>query len=201
MSRDFWNERFGGEAYVYGEAPNDFLVASAGHLPPGGRVLSLSEGEGRNAVFLAGQGFDVTGVDYAEAGRPKALALAARHGVSIDYAMADLADYPVGIEAWDGVVGIFCHLPSTLRADLFARLRQGLRPGGVMVMELYHPDQLAFGTGGPKDPDLLSAPEDLLPLLDGFEILHAARLEREVVEGSFHTGRAAVTQLIARKPT
>ncbi len=200
MSRDFWNDRFGGEAYIYGEAPNDFLAQSVAHLPAGGRVLSLAEGEGRNAVFLAGQGFAVTGVDYAEAGRPKALALAERRGARIDYVIADLADFDLGIAAWDGVVGIFSHLPSALRADLFARLRQALRPGGVIVMELYHPDQLGFGTGGPKDLDLLAAPADLLALLDGFEIRRAERVEREVVEGSFHTGPACVTQLIARKP-
>ncbi|WJW76025.1 methyltransferase domain-containing protein [Thiohalobacter sp. IOR34] len=194
-----WEERYSAEEYAYGTEPNDFLAAMAGRLPTG-RCLCVAEGEGRNAVYLAGLGHRVTAVDSAAAGLAKARRLAAERGVEIDCRQADLADFPIQPDSWDSVVSIFCHLPPVLRADLHRRLVAGLRPGGMLLLEAYTPTQIALGTGGPPDAALTMTLDELRRELEGLEFLHAAELEREVIEGRYHTGRGAVVQLLARRP-
>ena len=194
-----WNERYSAPDYIYGTEPNDFLHEHAGTLPPGSRLLCLAEGEGRNAVFLAQQGHTVTAVDLSEVGLAKAAALATARGVQIDCIHADLADFDLGQQQWDGIISIFCHLPSAVRQPLYARLAAALRPGGVLLLESYTPRQLAFGTGGPKDADMLIDVDTLRRELPGLQFSLLRELEREVVEGSFHTGMAAVVQAVAQR--
>jgi len=195
----FWNNRYAVSDYVFGTAPNGFLAAVIAQIPVG-PVLCLAEGEGRNAVHLARLGYPVTAVDQSAAGLEKAKLLAAQAGVPLSVCVADLTDFPISPDAWSGIVSIFCHLPPVLRRDVHARVVAGLRPGGVFVLEAYHPTQLAFGTGGPKDANLLMTLGLLRSELHGLEFLHARECEREVVEGSGHTGRAAVVQMVARRP-
>jgi SAM-dependent methyltransferase len=193
-----WDQRYNEPDYAYGTEPNDFLRAMADRLPPG-RLLSLGEGEGRNAVWLAGQGFSVTAVDSSAVGLDKARRLAAERGVEIATCHADLAEFPIEPEDWDAVVSIFCHLPPALRRQVHRRVVQGLRKGGMLLLEAYTPRQLAFGTGGPPVAELTM---DLLGLrneLAGLELFHAEELERDVCEGRYHTGRAAVVQVAGIK--
>lgn len=194
-----WNERYSAPDYIYGTEPNDFLREHAGTLAPGSRLLCLAEGEGRNAVFLAQQGHTVTAVDLSEVGLTKAAALAAARGVQIECIHADLADFDLGQQQWDGIISIFCHLPSAVRQPLYARLAAALRPGGVLLLESYTPRQLAFGTGGPKDVDMLIDVDTLRRELPGLHYSLLREIEREVVEGSFHTGMAAVVQAVAQR--
>jgi SAM-dependent methyltransferase len=195
-----WDQRYGGEEYAYGTEPNEFLVAMAGRLPPG-RVLCLGEGEGRNAVWLAGQGHDVTAVDASGVGLEKARRLAAERGVKITTEHADLGAYAIDPDAWDGIVSVFCHLPPTLRADVHRRCVAGLRPGGVLLLEAYTPRQLAYGTGGPPVTELMMDEATLRAELAGLEFLHLQECEREIHEGAFHNGLGAVVQLVGRKPS
>lgn len=193
-----WDERYDTEEYVYGTAPNRFLAEWVHRLPPG-RILCLAEGEGRNAVFLAGLGYRVTAVDASAVGLAKARRLAHEKGLQIETQVADLATYPIAEQAWDGIVSIFCHLPAAVRRDLHQRVKAGLRPGGVLILEAYRPAQLAFGTGGPKEASMMMSLEDLEQELHPLTFLHARELEREVIEGKFHTGTGAVVQLVGRK--
>jgi SAM-dependent methyltransferase len=195
----FWDHRYAGSDFVFGTAPNGFL-ASVAELIPAGPVLCLAEGEGRNAVHLARRGHAVTAVDQSTVGLDKAARLAAQAGVTLTTCVGDLADYPISPGAWAGVVSIFCHLPPALRRSVHARVVAGLRPGGVFVLEAYHPAQLSFATGGPKEVTLLMTLAGLRTELGGLEFIHARECEREVVEGSGHTGRAAVVQVVARRP-
>lgn len=195
---DFWDARYGTADFVFGTEPNDFLRSVAAQIPAG-PVLCLAEGEGRNAVFLAGRGHAVTAVDLSAAGLAKAQALAAARGVTLTTAVADLSAYAIAPGAWSGIVAIFMHLPPALRRDLLARAAAGLRPGGVFVMEAYTPAQLAFGTGGPKDPALLPTLAQLRAELPDLEFPVGRELERDVIEGSGHTGRAATVQILARR--
>lgn len=195
---DFWDTRYGTTDFVFGTDPNDFLRDVAGQIPSG-PVLCLAEGEGRNAVFLAGRGHAVTAVDQSAIGLAKAQALAAARGVTLTTAVADLSTYGIAPGAWSGIVAIFMHLPPALRRDLLARAAAGLQPGGVFVMEAYAPAQLAFGTGGPKDTALLPTLAQLRAELPGLEFVVGREVERDVVEGSGHTGRAAVVQVVARR--
>jgi SAM-dependent methyltransferase len=190
----FWDERFAGDAFVYGTAPNEFVAAMAARIPTG-PVLCLAEGEGRNAVHLATLGHNVTAVDQSATGLAKARRQAAARGVAITTVVADLAGFSIEPGAWSGVVTTFGHLPPELRRAVFAAAVRGLRPGGVFLLEAYTPAQLAYDTGGPKDATLLMTAAALREELAGlrFDVLH--EIERHVVEGPGHTGRAAVVQV------
>lgn len=196
-----WDQRYGEPGFAYGTEPNDFLAEMAPrHLRPGAEVLSLAEGEGRNAVFLARLGHRVTGVDGSAVGLDKARALAAQHGVSLHTVVADLGDFELGHERWDAVVSIWCHTPQALRARLHRAVVEALRPGGVFILEAYTPRQLARGTGGPKSAELLMTLDAVREELAGLELLHAAELTRDVQEGTYHAGTSEVLQVVARKP-
>jgi len=194
-----WDERYRTDTYVYGTEPNDFLRAMYPRIPPG-RVLSLAEGEGRNAVFLAGQGYDVTAVDASAVGLEKARRLASLRGVRVACLRADLADFRIEPLRWRGVISIFCHLDPATRARLHQACVAGLQPGGLFLLEAYSPRQPAFGTGGPSSPELLAELSTLMGELRGLDFEHAEEVVRPVVEGTLHTGPAAVIQILARRP-
>jgi SAM-dependent methyltransferase len=196
---NFWDERFSAADYIYGTAPNSFVAAMAAQIPAG-PVLCLAEGEGRNAVHLAQLGHAVTAVDQSAVGLGKAARLAKERGVALTMIATDLAHYTIAPGAWAGVVVTFGHLPPALRRQVHAQIVAGLRPGGVYILEAYTPAQLAFGTGGPKDVELLMTLAALREELAGLNFEHAVECERDVIEGTFHTGRGAVVQILARKP-
>jgi SAM-dependent methyltransferase len=195
MDSSFWDRVYGEDAHVYGTTPNDFLRAEAERLPPG-PVLCLAEGEGRNAVFLAGRGHAVTAVDQSAVGLAKAARLAAATGVTLDLVRADLAIYEPPADAFAGVVAIFAHLPAPARGAMYARAIRALRIGGCLIVEAYAPRQIGLGTGGPKDPAMLASLAELTAELAPLELVIAREVERHVVEGRLHTGRAATLQLV-----
>lgn len=196
-----WNERYREAGFAYGTEPNEFLVENAErYLPPGGEVLCLAEGEGRNAVYLATLGFRVTGVDGSSVGLEKARDLAARRGVSIDTVVADLADYDLGRARWDGVVSIWCHLPPPLRRRVHGAVADALRPGGVLLLEAYTPEQLTFKTGGPPVAEMMMTLDGLREELTGLDLLEGVEKHRTIHEGAYHDGMSAVVQVVARKP-
>lgn len=196
---NFWDERFSAADYIYGTAPNTFVAAMAAQIPAG-PVLCLAEGEGRNAVHLAQLGHAVTAVDQSAIGLGKAARLAKERGVTLTTVVTDLADYTITPGTWAGVVVTFGHVPPQLRRTMHAQIVAGLRPGGVYILEAYTPAQLAFGTGGPKDVELLMTLAALREELAGLDFEHAVECERDVIEGTYHTGRGAVVQILARKP-
>ncbi|MFN8589128.1 MAG: class I SAM-dependent methyltransferase [Candidatus Eisenbacteria bacterium] len=195
-----WDERYAVDSWAFGDQPNDFLREHAHRLPARGRVLCLAEGEGRNAVHLAELGHDVTGVDLSGVGLAKAQALATARGVRISTEIGDLASWPIGEACWDGIVSVFAHVPLAVRRALHPRVVAGLRPGGVLLLEAYRPEQLGRGGGGPNDDSKLMTLAQLRDELAGLEFELARELEREVVEGRYHSGMAAVVQVAARKP-
>jgi cyclopropane fatty-acyl-phospholipid synthase-like methyltransferase len=199
MDKTFWNERFGEPGFMYGDQPNDFLKATSYTLKPGGRILCLAEGEGRNAVYLASQGFDVTCVDFSESGLKKTQQLAETHGVSVCTECADLSQYEIEHEAWDGIVMIFGHFNEALRASLYPRIRIGLKPGGTLLMEVYTKDQLSFGTGGPKTIEYLYDKQELEAAFSDFSSVLIQEVTREINEGAYHKGISATVQVIATK--
>ena len=197
---EFWNERYENESYMYGVNANDFLQAQAHLIYQGGRVLSLAEGEGRNAVYLAQQGYRVRGVDFSSKGREKALNLAQTQKVSIEYDLADLTRYELGVASWDAVVSIFCHLHDTDRLAVYELVKRALKPGGVFILEAYNRKQLQYGTGGPSDASYLASLDQLKAFFEEFGIVLEQDIVREIYEGEHHYGLSAVTQFVARKP-
>ena len=198
MDVDFWNQRYGGEAYAYGVEPNDFLVEQA-HRIPAGRVLCLAEGEGRNAVYLAKLGYEVTAVDMSAAGLDKARRLAAASGVTITTQLADLAAFEIEPQAWQGIVSIFAHVPPPLRQRLYGSVAHDLRQGGVVIVEAYNPRQLNYQTGGPRQLELLVSLDALRRELHGLAEVVGREVDRPVMEGEFHTGLGAVVQYVANR--
>ena len=195
-----WDDRYNTDEFIYGTAPNDFLAEWVGLLPPSGRVLCLAEGEGRNAVFLAERGHNVTGMDMSEVGLAKARKLAEARGVAIETVVADLNAYEFAEGNWDAIIGIFCHVPPPTRAKMLAAVPKALRPGGIFLLEAYTPAQLAHGTGGPPVPEMMYSKAVLESELGpGLSVEWCKELVRPVVEGTFHTGEGAVVQYIGRK--
>ncbi len=198
MDVNFWNDRYSAAHHVYGEAANEFVAKVAPQIPAG-PVLCLAEGECRNAVHLATSGHRVTAVDQSEIGLAKGRRLAAARGIEIETVLANLENYSIQPDSWAGIVATFAHLPPTLRRRLHREVAAGLRPGGVFILEAYTPAQLAFDTGGPRNPELLMTAAILRTELAGLEFLVAQEIERDVTEGTGHTGRAAVVQILARR--
>jgi len=194
-----WDQRYDTAEYVYGTEPNDFLASNISELTPG-MALCIAEGEGRNAVFLAEHGHEVVAVDASAVGLEKAGRLASERGVKITTIAADLACFDIEPDSWDTVVSIFAHLPPEIRRPLHKKIVQGLRAGGKLVLEAYTPEQIKLGTGGPPVVEMTMSLDALQKELDGLMFKHAVELERDVVEGKFHTGRGAVVQVIAVKP-
>lgn len=195
-----WDDRYAADRFYYGTEPNDFLREQAGRIRAGGRALCIAEGEGRNAVYLAGLGCAVTAMDQSAVGLAKARALAERRGVGIDVVVGDLSTWAFAPGSWDAIVSIWCHLPAPLRGHVYRGVVTGLAPGGVLILEAYTPKQLEFGTGGPPAAELMPTLAELRRHLDGLDFEVAAELEREVHEGQGHHGHSAVVQVVARRP-
>ncbi|HEY5703945.1 MAG TPA: class I SAM-dependent methyltransferase [Terrimicrobiaceae bacterium] len=192
-----WNQRYSSDEFAYGTEPNSFLAQNANILI--GPVLSLAEGEGRNAVFLASLGLDVLGVDGSEVGLAKAQKLATSRGLVIRTEVADLATYEPPENFYGSVVSISAHLPSDIRKRLHRLVERCLKPGGIILLEAYTKAQVARNTGGPKDLDMLMARMDLEKEFPNCEPILSQEIERDVIEGKFHTGLASVVQFIARR--
>ncbi len=195
--REFWNHRYALPGWAYGTQPNDFVREVATHLE--GPVLCLGEGEGRNAVFLAERGLEVTAIDLSPKALEKAQQLATERGVTLTTQEADLADFVLGEGRWGTILSIWCHLPPWLRTRVHRDVVRALKPGGRFVLEAYTPAQLAFDTGGPKSLDLLVPPDALKAELEGLTFERFEVREREVQEGDWHHGRSAVVQVLARR--
>ncbi|VAW63874.1 Tellurite resistance protein TehB [hydrothermal vent metagenome] len=196
-----WDERYSAEHYIYGTEPNEFLLQNINEIPAGGEVLCLADGEGRNSVFLAKQGYSVTAIDSSIEGIKKARRLADKHNVNITFIHQDLENYEPGINHWHGIVSIFCHLPLEIRQPLHQKIVNSLKNNGVLILEAYTPEQIKLGTGGPPIAALTMDSSTLKKELKGLHFKQLQELQREVIEGTHHTGTGAVVQTIAIKKT
>jgi SAM-dependent methyltransferase len=200
----FWDSRYGdSDDFAYGTEPNDFLAAQYTNILPGGNVLCLAEGEGRNAVFLAKQGFSVTAVDQSEAGLSKANKLAKNNGVVITTIQADLAEFEMEPNEFDGIISIFGHLPPPLREAVHHKVVASLKAGGVYILEGYTVQHFAMpGVGGPPPAarEIMFSLDSLRTELEGLDLIVAQDVDREVNEGKYHSGLSATVQVVGRKP-
>jgi hypothetical protein len=196
--KEFWNERYSVDDYVYGKEPNTFFSDHISQLEPG-KLLLPGEGEGRNAVFAATQGWQVHAFDVSEAGQSKALRLAAELGVSIQYTLAPYLQYENHGVLFDAIGLFFTHQPAEMRAAFHARLLKMLSPGGTLIMEMFHKDQVHRNTGGPGNVDFLVNEQEVREDFGSLEILELSEKVRSLNEGPFHQGEAAVVQFAGKK--
>ncbi len=196
-----WETRYAAPGYAFGKAPNYFLAARKGMLPRSGKALAVADGEGRNGVWLAEQGLDVTSVDFSPAAQAKAKALARERNVSVCFELADVHGWTYPESAFDVVVEIFTQFSQPAdRARKWANMRRALKPGGLLIVQGYSPKQLQYGTGGPKQIDQLYTRAMLEDAFGSFRDVTIVEEEIELHEGTSHGGMSAVIGMTARKP-
>lgn len=197
----YWNDRYATDDYLFGTEPASPLVAVRKALPSAGHALSVADGEGRNSVWLARQGFEVTAFDFSENALAKARKLADGAGVTVDFRFGDITRWDWDERPYDLVTGIFFQFLSPVpRAAVFAGMAKALRPGGMIYILGYRPENIGRGSGGPQVEEQLYT-EALLR--DSFGDLTIERLrswDEVLAEGRGHRGSAALVELLARKP-
>lgn len=195
-----WEERYSSTEYLFGKGPNYFLESCKEMLPPGGRALAVADGEARNGVWLAEQGLDVVSIEFSPAARKKAAALAKERGVEIDIVEADVHTWDYPPEAFDVVVEIFTQFSSPAeREQKWAGMKKALKPGGLMIIQGYRPEQLEYATGGPKQRENLYTRPMLEEAFSGFKEIEIVEEDLEMHEGVAHGGMSAVINFTARK--
>ena len=179
MNRQGWNDRYSGRELVWASAPNQFLVAEAGAMAPG-RALDLGCGEGRNAVWLAEQGWEVTAVDFSDVAIAKGREMATVRGVQVSWLAEDLNSYEPPAAGYDLVIAFYIHIPPEQRHAMLTGAAAAVCPGGTLLIVGHDLDNLEHGYGGPQDPRLLYTPEDISGSLQDLELIKAERVRRVV---------------------
>jgi cyclopropane fatty-acyl-phospholipid synthase-like methyltransferase len=195
-----WNTRFAAPDYVFGTEPNAFLASQKHRLKPGHAALVPADGEGRNGVWLARQGLDVTSLDFSPAAQEKAQALAKRFGVTIRTQLADLNHWSWEPERYDIVAAIMIQFSrSPEREAIFAGMISTLKCGGLLLLQGYRPEQLRYKTGGPPTVDNMYTEELLRRAFAGMKIQHLRVHDDPIAEGAGHSGMSALIDMVAEK--
>ncbi|MDX5420461.1 MAG: class I SAM-dependent methyltransferase [Hymenobacteraceae bacterium] len=197
--KEFWNERYSQEEMIYGTEPNAFYRTQLSALKPG-RLLLPAEGEGRNAVHAALKGWEVIAFDYSDAGKAKAKHLAAQRGVTINYQVAEAQNFETAPESLDAAALIFAHFPPAVRRDFHHKIVNWLKPGATLILEAFHPNQLAYTSGGPREEAMLYTGDMLRADLAALDLKLLEEVEITLNEGTYHRGAGFVTRLAAVKP-
>jgi cyclopropane fatty-acyl-phospholipid synthase-like methyltransferase len=195
-----WNERFSAPGYHFGTAPNAFLASQAHLLRRGQTALSIADGEGRNGVFLAEQGLDVRSIEFSPNAIAKARELAASRGVALAIEQADVLHWTWPVAQFDVIAAIFIQFAGAEEQPrIFSGIRQALRPGGLLLMQGYRPEQIAYGTGGPKQVGNLYTRALLQEAFADFASLDIREHDDVIREGDAHSGMSALIDLVGRK--
>ncbi len=195
-----WEERYATPDYLFGKEPAIFITEKAEYLKSGQSALVVADGEGRNSVFMAEQGLVVTAMDGATNAVEKAKALAQERGVTVDFQVADIMTWDWDAVQYDLVVAIFIQFSGPdARAEVFEGLKRSLKPGGVLLLHGYTPEQIDLGTGGPPFVENMYTEELLRQSFADLDILELNAYHREVQEGRGHSGMSALIDLVARK--
>lgn len=202
--KEFWNSRYKAEAFAYGEQPNEFLKLQLGKIDRTGKILFPADGEGRNSVYAATSGWEVTAFDISEAGKDKALSLAEKHKTSINYLVGTLDKHHFQPNSFDALALVYAHFPPPILSSTHQALSNVVKSGGIVILEGFSKKHLKYQAenpkvGGPRSLEMLFSKEMIEQDFSDFEILY---LEEEVVElqeGLFHNGKGAVIRFVGRK--
>jgi len=197
---DRWQARYAVDDYVFGREPNAFLKANAHLLQAGQKALAIADGEGRNGVFLAGQGLDVLSVDFSPNAQEKARKLAAARGVVLRVEQVDIINWDWPAAAFDVIAAIFFQFAGPVdRVKIFAGIKRALKPGGLLLLEGYRPKQLEYKTGGPSQAENLYTRELLQAAFGDFASIDIREYDAEIQEGPGHAGLSALIDVVGRK--
>ena len=197
--KDFWNERYAEEGLAYGTEPNEYLTSVVSHIPKAGKVLVVGDGEGRNGVWLAKQGFDVLSIDYSTVAVDKIKALANQNNVDMKVECHDLTEYEWPKDEYDVVVAIYLHFPPGVRELMHKNMLAALKVGGKVIMEAFHKEQLKYPSGGPPVEPMLFSDEILKHDFEKANIIELYETITSLNEGKYHVGDGAVVRMIAEK--
>jgi cyclopropane fatty-acyl-phospholipid synthase-like methyltransferase len=194
-----WETRFGAPGYLFGLEPSVFLKAQARRLRAGGSALSVADGEGRNGVWLAEQGLDVLAIDYSPTALAKAQKLAQERRVRLRTEVADVTTWRWPMAAFDVIVAIFIAVDAADRPAFFANLKAALKPGGLLLMQSYRPEQLNYKTGGPPDAARMCTRDILQAAFGDLAELDIREHDSVLQEGAAHVGMSALIDLVGKK--
>lgn len=195
---DQWNERYRAEEYAYGKEPTGFFREFIDSNKPG-NILLPADGEGRNAVYAARKGWDVTAFDFSEEGKKKAMKLASEAGITIRYEITDLMEFFYPKESFDAVGLFFVHMSSPMRETVHQSLVSCLKPGGYLVLEAFNKRQIKNATGGPNDISLLFSIDELRSDFGELDIKILEELIQHYETGLLHRGESETIRLLGRK--
>ena len=204
IPKDFWDARFGEEGFAYGDRASRLLMGWQDTIQADcRRALVPACGEGRDAVWLARLGLDVTAIDLSPVGLEKTQALAERHKVRVTTLEADLMAWDWPEAGFDLVAAMFAHMPPDVRPGLHERMQSALAPGGYLFLEGFTPEQIEYqeryGSGGPPVREMLFAPEAIKSDFDGLAPLAFWTGVESLTEGRYHTGPAALLRAVFRR--
>jgi cyclopropane fatty-acyl-phospholipid synthase-like methyltransferase len=194
-----WETRFGAPGYLFGMEPSVFLKAQAHRLRAGASALSVADGEGRNGVWLAEQGLDVLTIDYSPTALAKAQKLAQERGVRVRTEVVDVTTWRWPTAAFDVIVAIFIAVDVADRPAFFANLKAALKPGGLLLMQSYRPEQLNYKTGGPPDAARMCTRDILQAAFGDLAELEIREHDSVLNEGTAHVGMSALIDLVGKK--
>ncbi|HAL81396.1 MAG TPA: SAM-dependent methyltransferase [Mucilaginibacter sp.] len=196
--KNFWNERYSTQEYIYGEEPNVFFADELEKLKPGSIILPC-DGEGRNGVFAASMGWKVSAFDASEAGKAKALQLAAKKNVHIDYITGDALNMDYPENSMDVIAFIYAHFPPAVRKKIHQKAINWLKPGGRIILEAFNPNQLRNTSGGPKELSMLYTEDMIREDFEGLETEVLQTIQITLNEGKYHEGVADVIRFTGVK--
>jgi len=196
--KEFWNDRYSAEDFVYGKEPNEFFKSEIDKLPAGNLLLP-SEGEGRNAVYAAKLSWTVDAFDQSEKGKEKCEALAKENNVTVNYTIADAVEIQLEEDKYDMIAFIFAHYPPSIRKQVHQKCIKALKPGGLLLLEAFNPLQLNNQSGGPKDIDMLYTAELLKSDFGDLNVRLLEELSTVLSEGKHHSGKGDVVRMLATK--
>lgn len=201
--KEFWNDRYSSNEFTYGEEPNEYFKEQLAKLAPG-KILLPAEGEGRNGVYAAHQGWHVDAFDLSSEGKKKADQLAIKHNQSINYQVGALEELNYKVECFDAIGLIFTHFNPNIRAKYHKELIALLKPGGVIISESFSEKHIDYNkanpkVGGPKDVSFLTSLNQIREEFEGIEIIELYSSEVDLNEGSFHVGKGHVVRFLGRK--
>jgi len=201
--KEKWDERYGEKQYAYGEQPNNYLKEQLSNVTPG-KILFPAEGEGRNAVYAATLGWKVFAFDQSIEGNKKAVQLASKNNVEVDYKVGEFQSIKYPPNEFDAIGLIYAHFPANNKSEYHKILTTYLRPGGIIIFEAFSKNHLTHvaqnpNVGGPRDLETLFSIEEVKSDFSNFEIIELTETEIELHEGRYHNGKGSVIRFVGRK--
>jgi cyclopropane fatty-acyl-phospholipid synthase-like methyltransferase len=202
--KEKWNIRYAEDGYAYGEFPNEFFKQVIDKQQIKGKILFPGEGEGRNAVYAAKNGWDAFAFDISDNAKIKAEKLAQENGVRINYQVGDFLQLPLIVEKYDAAALIYAHFPPTVLSSYYKKTAELIKSGGILILEGFSKGHIPYlkansSIGGPDNPEMLFSIAEIECYFPDFEIIQLEEKEVQLNEGKYHQGTGKVIRFVGTK--